>query len=360
MKFRVRFAEQIVGLFIIIALASLTFVIVMMGRSQRWFNRDPHFFTEFDSAAGLSRNMPVLYKGFTIGNVINFGLQGKDMVEVEFSIQKDFWDNDLVMEGSIVELVINPIGLGNQFHFYPGKGDVRLESGAFIHRIGSDIAQGYIRRNLVDISSNEDSIPVLFSRVNSLIDHLQEAFGAGSDTTEIGQIVKSINSFTAELNEALGAGSDTTEIGQIVGNINRAVSDMEPLQDTIDGLVAMLGATLAAVNPVIETIGVLAAKANDPAGTVGALLEPNSVIYEDLVRSLNSLAGTLEELENIATFATRQLPQISGLIFDIRSAILPAKEVLEALTNNPLLKNGIQDRVEFQSAGTNPRDNIQF
>jgi len=52
-KFHIRFADQIVGFFIILTVASLLFITVMLGRSQRWFARDLAFRTEFPSAAGL-------------------------------------------------------------------------------------------------------------------------------------------------------------------------------------------------------------------------------------------------------------------------------------------------------------------
>jgi phospholipid/cholesterol/gamma-HCH transport system substrate-binding protein len=356
MKFRIKHADKIVGLFIIVALASLSLVIVMMGNSQRWFYKDPRFYAVFDSGAGLSRNMPVLYKGFTIGNVIDFDLNGKkDLVQVEFTIFEKY--KDLVKEGSVVELMINPIGLGNQFRFFPGKGDKDLEDGDFIPRVGSKEAQDYIRQGKVDVSSNEDSISVIFSRVNSLIDELNVALGPGTDATAIGQIVRNLRGVVANLNEALGDGTDATEIGQIVGNVSSAVEGMKPLQDTLDALTAMLDETLANVNPVIADIHAIT---SDPDGLITALLGSDSEVYNGLVNSLSSLSGILGDLEVFAATISRQSPQIAGLINDIRQALIPATDVLEGLTNNPLLKKGISDRVELQSTGTNPRDNVQF
>ena len=78
MKFKIRFADQIVGLFLILSLVSVVFIIIMLGRSQRWFAKDYAFNTVLLSATGLSKNMPVQYKGFTIGNVKNFYLNGDD------------------------------------------------------------------------------------------------------------------------------------------------------------------------------------------------------------------------------------------------------------------------------------------
>jgi phospholipid/cholesterol/gamma-HCH transport system substrate-binding protein len=74
MKFSIRFADQVVGALVLLALAILIVVIFMLGINQRWFIRDPLYKTYFSSVSGLSRNMAVQYMGFTIGNVKNFGL----------------------------------------------------------------------------------------------------------------------------------------------------------------------------------------------------------------------------------------------------------------------------------------------
>jgi phospholipid/cholesterol/gamma-HCH transport system substrate-binding protein len=338
MKFRIRFADQIVGLFIIVALASLTFVIIMLGRSQRWFFRDAQFRTEFVSANGLNRNMPVLYKGFTIGNVISFGLSDNDQVEAVFSIFEEY--RDRVKIGSMVEVIASPIGLGNQFHFYPGKGDTLLEDGAFIPRVGSSMAREFISHGWADVPSNDDSISLLISRVNSILVELDEALGVGSDTTEIGQIVRSVNRTLA--------GVET-----LPDSINMA---FEGILIDIDDILAMVDGLLAAVHPVISDINAISSMAADPDGTIAAILDAEGDVYTGLARSLYSLGGVIEELENIVAFIPRQLPQLAGLIIDIRAALITAEDVLIALTNNPLLKNGIPDRVDVQSSGTSPRD----
>ena len=88
MKFRIRFADQIVGIFSIVAVAAIIFVIFMIGSKQRWFTKDPSFNTYFSSVSWLAEHMPILYKGFTIGNVKSFRLSDNDQVEVIFSIHE--------------------------------------------------------------------------------------------------------------------------------------------------------------------------------------------------------------------------------------------------------------------------------
>lgn len=98
MKFRIRFADQIVGFLIVVALISLVAIIFLLGSRQRWFARDYQYKTYAASASGLSENMPVLLKGIQIGAVKTFHLTGDDQVEVIFTIYDSYADR--VKQGS--------------------------------------------------------------------------------------------------------------------------------------------------------------------------------------------------------------------------------------------------------------------
>ncbi|MDR1863170.1 MAG: MlaD family protein [Treponema sp.] len=347
MKFKIRFADQIAGFFIIVALISVVFIIVMLGRSQRWFATDYAFNTILPSAAGLGKNMPVQYKGFTIGNVKNFHLTEADEVEVIFLIHDQYVDR--VKEGSMVELMVSPVGLGNQFLFHAGKGTAPLSAGDFIPAVGSEMARAYIRQGLASAPHYDDSISLLMNRASSVLDEIDRVLVQVEDAFR---------------------GSEETVIGQIVGGVNRTVAGAETLPGTIDktaadlikdidDLKAILEDELERINPIIADVNALSSKLNDPEGLVYTVLDTNEEVYTSLVSSLNSVSSILENLDRTAAFIPGQLPQIAGLIMELRTTMKTAEDVLTALTNNPLLRRGIPERVETQSSGTSPRD-IQF
>jgi phospholipid/cholesterol/gamma-HCH transport system substrate-binding protein len=358
MKFRIRFLDQIVGLFIIFALVSLVFIIVMLGRSQRWFAKDYAFTTIFSSATGLSKNMPVQYKGFTIGNVKTFYLNEADEVEVIFLIHDLYLDR--IKRGSMVELMVSPVGLGNQFLFHAGKGVETLAAGDFVPAVGTELAKSYIKQGLANSPRHDDSITLLMNRASTLMD-------------EINRVVVQV--------ESAFQGTDDTTIGQIVGGVNRTVAGAETLPGTINKTSAdllkdiddlkgilenelnlintALEDELGRINPILADVNALSSKLNDPDGLVYTVLDTNEAVYTSLVSSLNSVSSILENLDRTVAFVPGQLPQIAGLIMDLRVTMKTAEDVLIALTNNPLLKRGIPKRVETQSSGTSPRD-IQF
>ena len=326
MKFKIRFVDQIIGFFIILSLASLVFVIVMLGRSQRWFAKDASYSTILPSAGGLNKNMAIQYRGFTIGNVKNFYLTDTDEVEVIFSIHEEYADR--VKSGSLVEMMISPVGLGNQFLFHAGRGNA-LEAGAFVPAVGSAQARELIRQGLAIDLQHDDSISLLLNRASSVLAQLEEAMGVGTDTTEIGKIVGSLQ-------------KGTEEFPQLVATVNVLLNDIQ--RD---------------LSPILVNLNAIITELNDPNNLLYTVLDTDEAVYINLVKSLKSLSGVLENLDKTVAFVPSQLPQISGLLMDLRVTIKTAEDVLIALTNNPLLRRGIPNKPDSQPAGTSPRE-IRF
>jgi phospholipid/cholesterol/gamma-HCH transport system substrate-binding protein len=344
MRFRIRFAEQIVGILAVIALAVLGAVIFILGSHQRWFARDFRYLTYFDSAVGLSSNMPVQYKGFTIGNVKAVRLTGDDRVEAEINIFDIYVDR--VREGSLVELMVSPIGLGNQFLFYAGLGEGPLAEGSVIPNAKSPEARNLIARGLAVAPSQDDSITILVSRANAVLEDIGkvvaqvDAAFAGTGDTALGRIVG-------------GAESVINTAGETLGTVEDAVSGVpENIQGSLDKL-------LADIKPIIENLETVSGMLADPDGTVASVLDGEGEVYANLEASLKAVAGTLRNLEQATGFIPAQLPQIAILILEIQEALRTAQDVLVALTNNPLLKRGVPPRGQTKTDGTGSRD-IRF
>ena len=322
MKFKIRFADQIVGIFIILSHAILVFVTIMIGQSQRWFAKDISFTTVLPSASGLSRNMAVQYRGFTIGSVSNYLLNENDEVEVTFVIHEEF--SGRARLGSMVEIVISPIGLGSQFLFHSGNGQP-LNEGDFVPVLGSPQAMIFVNMGLAEEPRQDDSISAIMNRVNA--------------------ILEDVNLISALFSEALGEGNTDTEIGKIMGSVVQLMAGLEDIGSEI--------------TPILADIGGLTSALNEPDGLLYTALDTEGDVYLNLVQSLSSVSGILDNLDRTTAFIPGQLPQIAGLIFELRATLVAAEDVLIALTNNPLLRGGVPERLEVQSRDTSPR-NIRF
>ncbi|MFP3090706.1 MlaD family protein [Treponema sp. TIM-1] len=332
MKFKIRFADQIVGFLIIVALVILVFVIIMLGSKQRWFAKDYLFKTYLDSASGLGDNMVVQYKGFPIGNIKSFVLTDEDKVEVTFSIYDKYVSR--VKQGSLVELMVSPIGLGNQFLFYSGLGEELLEEGSLVPVVHSPQGQNLIKMGLAQVPARDDSITQLLAQIDRVLGQFNTEL-----LPEVNVILHDLDEVLVEVNEAL-AGTDKTSLGRTLGGIDELVNvSLDPI--------------LRDIKNISGDLEILAAQLIEPEGLVFTVLDTEGAVYTNLEASLKSVSGTLGNLEK----ATAILPsQVPGVVSELRDVLKSAEDVLTALLNNPLLKKGVPPPVEVQTNGTNPRD----
>jgi phospholipid/cholesterol/gamma-HCH transport system substrate-binding protein len=347
MRFRIRFADQIVGVLTIAALAALVAVFFILGSHQRWFARDFQYLAYFDSAVGLSKNMPVQYKGFTIGNVRDIRLTEDDRVEAVLIIFDSYAGR--VREGSLVELRVSPIGLGNQFLFFAGLGVEPLPEGSVIPNSRSPEGRDLISRGLAAAPYQDDSITILVSRANALLENINkvvvqvEAAFAGSDQTSLGRTLSKAEGTIGAVEETLGT------VEGVVGSVPGMV---ESVQGSLDGL-------LEDIRPVIRNLEAFSAMIAAPDGTAALVLDGGGEVYTNLEASLRAVTGTLRNLERTSDFIPSQFPHIATVILELEEALRTAQDVLVALTNNPLLRGGIPDPGWTRTDGTGSRD-IRF
>ena len=326
MKFSIRFADKIVGTLVILALAMLVVVIFMLGKSQRWFAKDYLYISYFNSARGLSVNMNVQYKGFTIGHVKRIVLADDDMVEVRFTIFEEHIHR--VRDGSIVELQSSPIGLGNSFVFYPGKGKKVLDEGSVIPELNSLQAAMFIKTGLADTPVNEDSIGNIINQVVILMETLNQSLGKILGDAEV----------------AIGSMSEILQ--NITGQLNPILNNVETLTVGLN----------SQIPPVITNVKTLTDQLASPKGTVMTILDNNGPVINNLTDVLNSITSIMGSLEKAIDFVPAQLPQVALLLSNLQSALVEAEKMIIAINNNPLLKGGIPEQKETGPGAATPRD----
>jgi len=327
MKFTIRYSDQVVGVLVILALAILIFAIFMLGRTQRWFAKDYEYKTYFNSAQGISSNMAIQYKGFSIGNVKKISLAEDDRVEVIFIIFEEYLQR--VREGSLVEVQVSPIGLGNTFIFHPGLGNELIPEGMVIPAANTLEAKALIASGLA-------------SRPDTSGD-------------SINSIINQINTFLNTFNETLRGSEQARELplGQIIGNIEKASFDIVEMTGTLSVLLRPIVENIESITTQIDSI---TAQIDDPSGTVSKILDGEGSVYSSLEKTLISLSDIIKNLNKVVEFVPSQLPQIGILISQINVIIYEIQDVITAITNNPLLKGGIPVRSETVPGGAGSRD----
>jgi len=349
MKFSIRHADKIVGFFIILALAILILVFFLIGSNQRWFARDVQYRTYFSSASGISANMAILYKGFTIGHVKKVNLVKNyeyndetiygDFVEITFTIFEEYVER--VKEGSLVELQSSPIpGLGGGFIFHPGNGPGDINPNEIIPEINSQEGKQIKQDGTANVSASSDSINNIINQANTLLDTLNVSLSGarGSEHLLLGQILINIEQVT----KSLTALSDT-----ITGHIDPILAQVNPVLEQLNQLAPIIDN----IETITNDIGLVTSALADPSGTVMSIINIDSSLYSSLKETMDSLAGTVNNLEKTTDFLPSQLPV---LVSQINTVLRSAQDVIVALMNNPLLKGGIPARTEAGPGGASP------
>ena len=328
MKFKIKFADQIVGALSIIAIAALVFFTFFIASTQKWFVKKHYFFTKISSANSVNEGMALQYKGFGIGKVKKITLGDDDSVIVNFYVLDEYIDR--VTVGSIVELSVSPIGLGTSFIFYQGDSTRIIVDNSFIPEKSSAAAKELIKEKKVIIPEQNDTLTTIIGSATSLINHIDE-------------LIQQINQ--------LLAGNEQLPLAQTINNVNRILRQVSALLSGDDSIPAAaiineLNGTIENLNGILEDVNNLT---SDPQGLIPKLLETEESkgTFDKLYAALDT---TIQDLNGISGSIDSEMPQVSILLAQVQTLLKQVQDVMVGLKNNPLLKKGVPERAEQQAA----------
>jgi phospholipid/cholesterol/gamma-HCH transport system substrate-binding protein len=326
MKFKIRFAYQIVGVFIIVGLGFLVFIVVSVGASQRWFAKNYYYSTQFPSAGGLSVGMGITFKGFQIGRVSQIELNENNQVDVQFYIYDTYIDK--VYQDSIIQLVSNPLGLGGGLVFHQGRNptDPPPEF-SVIPSWQSKEARQLVEQNRVIVPRQEDAIVDLLQQIDPIL-------------TNVNVLLISLDEMVTTIN-ATFAGRATGPVADLVSSTTVLIGELQEVSQNVTGITRNLEATTAEfADPTGMVPKLLGAH-----GSVPQFLDDDGVLYDSVVQMLLTLDQTLANVLELSEFMTGTTPQISSILEESRETLEVTQDVLTGIRNNPLIRGGIPERV---------------
>lgn len=328
MKFKIKYADQIVGGLSIFAIAALIFITFLILSTQKWFVKKHYFYSKVASANSVNEGMALQYKGFGIGKVKKISLCDDDSVEVRFYVLDEYIDR--VTEGSIVELSVSPIGLGSSLIFYQGTGYKIIEDDSYIPEKATAEAKELIKAGKVVIPESNDTLNTIIGSATSLVNHIDE-------------LVQEITELIAG-NEQLPLAKTINEVNEILRQVSALLSGDESVPAA--AIINDLEDTVGALNSILSDVGNLT---NDPQGLIPKLLETEESkgTFDKLYAALDT---TIQDLNGISGSLDSEMPQVSILLAQVQTLLKQVQDVMTGLKNNPLLKKGVPERAEQQSA----------
>ncbi len=326
MKLRYRFANQVVGAFIILAVAITVALVVLMGANQRWFRRNYEYYSILPDARDVSSGMAVTFRGFTVGRVTDVTLNENNEVDLRFYIHEEYVEQ--VRRNSLIQIVSNPLG-GGEIIFHQGRAPTPpIPEGSEIPTYDSKQGLRLRADNEVIVLRTADPIAQILDQVDPILLNLDRVL------VNVAEITEELDSVLRE-----DGGSIAGDVAAITSNLRETT---EALRDPT-GIVPRL---------------------IDPQGSIATLLDDDDELYNQinaiiasLEQSVASVSATLEEVAGFANYLNESQPQISSLLEEGRETLDSGQDVLEGLRNNPLLRGGISEEAEQPTTFEGIRDN---
>ncbi|MFW6313716.1 MAG: MlaD family protein, partial [Spirochaetota bacterium] len=334
MKLRYRFANQVVGVFVILAVALTVALIVLMGANQRWFRKNYEYFARFDTAKDVSVGMAITFRGFTIGRVDDIALNEDNQVDVAFTIHEEYIDK--VTRDSLIQVVTNPLG-GGEILFHQGRESTPpLPEGTQIPIHDSKQGLRLREENRVIILRDADPIAQALAQIDPIL-------------TNVDRVLVNVVGLTDEIQTALrgestgpisgtiaGAEATVLDLQQTVVRVNRVIDDTALQVGDLLTDVQLIAANLEQTTEALADPTGLLPTLLDPQGSLATLLDDDDALFDDiratfvsLRASIDGLNDSLDQVAEFTDYLNTTQPQISTLLEQGRETLSGGQEVLE-------------------------------
>ncbi len=332
MKFKIRFADQIAGIFVLAAVVAVAAVLILIAVNQRWFAKNYYFTSKFASGAGLFAGMPISFKGFDIGKIAGMSLNEENEVDIRFFIEDTYYDR--VKPDSVLEVTSSPIGLGTTLKFHSGKNTLPpVAEGAYIPSLDTDEGRQLVAGGKVDISKDADVIGSVIAKLNPILDETRLT------VADIRRIADTVN---VALNGGGGPlGTMVSDLSHTPAKVNTAMDEVSGRIGTVLDNVAVISQNLKEMSGSLKDTQGLAKRLLDPQGSVGTFLNDSNELYNQVDGALKNVNAITEQLRSFAEFINGSRPQVMSILEKGGTTLSTANDVLEAAKNNPLLRGGV-------------------
>ena len=282
-----KYAKEIkIGVFVVVVLTASFFLINYL-RGEDIMNREIEVVSEYDNVEGLVASAPVYVKGFKAGKVSEVVYRPEtDDFKVTCSIKKEF----RIPEDSKMTIYSVDIMGGKGIRLDPGTSETMVADGGFL--------QPDFEAGLMDALSKE--IGPMLNKVNSTIDSL------GVTVSGVNKVLSEENtrSIALTVTHIERTMEDVRRLAATVGgksdDFEALADNLSSLSDKFNAIAAKIDTTMTDVNDIVSSLNEedinelissfheLLNNINDPEGTVGKLLN-NDSIYDSVDSLLNDV-----------------------------------------------------------------------
>jgi phospholipid/cholesterol/gamma-HCH transport system substrate-binding protein len=361
MKLRYKFANQVVGVFVIVAVALTVTLIILMGANQRWFRRNYEYYARFDTAKDLSVGMAITFRGFTIGRVTDIELTQENEVHVSFTVQEEYIDK--VTRDSLIQVASSPLG-GGEILFHQGREQTApLPEGTEIPIYSSKQGLRLREENRAIVLRDADPIGQALSQLDPILANVDRVLLNVAGLTEEIELTLRGQTSGPVGDVLVGLERSAAEVQRTIVRVNDVIADTAVRVDAVLARAETIASNLEETSVALRDPTGLVPTLLDPKGSVATLLDDDNRLYEQvqtivgsLQESIDGLRASIAEISEFTGYLNTAQPQISSLLEEGRQTLDSGQDVLESLRNNPLLRGGIPDAREQPTTFRSVRD----
>jgi phospholipid/cholesterol/gamma-HCH transport system substrate-binding protein len=223
-----------------------------------------------------------------------------------------------------------------------------MEEHSFLPSSESVLGQSLLAQGLVDRPQNTGAINGIIAQIEPLLAEVR------STATGVTRLLGNINGAVE--------GRSGNQIFQLLTDVQKTLGTVDTVltstssntntllvssQDLMKNLNGITGNVNRLTSQLQDPKGIVP-KLLDPQGSLKTLLDDKNQLYNQITdilgqvnHTLAQVTDTVANLKGLTNYLNRSTPQISGLLEDTKTTLKKTGDVMEGLSNNPLLKGGI-------------------
>lgn len=355
MNYKLKYANQFVATFLIVALVLLISLTVLIAIRQKLFEKKIDYYTKLSDATGLSTQTQLLYKGFEVGTVRSFTLNKDGWIDVHLLIFQKY--KSLFYVGSAINRLTSPITNKTQLELIQNiKSKVLIPENSYI--ASTDTEEGLKIYKELNTGKSSDMITSIMTNLDRLVQELGKdnnpdkgslfrfLYHLANVTAETEQSIKQVSSLLKEANQF--ASNLNQDNNADKGSMFRILYNAAEISEKVEKDMVEVDVLLKGLNKTV-------AEYQSPDSLLIRMLDPSGEnLLLPIKEIISSLSTNLKETQQLLEFLNRQKSEISTMVNQINTSLEKAQKTVDALNNNPLLKPGIP-KINQPATGTGNR-----
>jgi len=331
MKFKLRYSERIVSVFLSVAIIIIVIATGYLMLNKKVFEKKFSFRAKFSDAIGLSSSTPVYFKGFKIGVISHFKLTEDNYILADLNVYEEF--RKKIVKNSALFKSVNPVTSTSTIEFLQGPDNLsELAEGSMIP--GIDIPEGEALLAVNMVQKTGDPLNAIVYNLALFSENLNKDKNVDKGAifralVNMADAAESMKKISATLNMDLENISQPDKEGK--RPIASLIINAAQISDSLRIMTGRVNHSLRQLDTVLSVYG-------RPEGLAIKLIDPDKkLIIEPLNKTIANINEILPKLVIFSDFLVTQQGQFDIILKRIGETLEEVQVTFEAINGGPFI-----------------------